>query len=164
MTHLQCHCALRLVAQWIVFARFNLQSLCCKIVRILGVKNDSQFIAQDSNRAHYNGRCFLRAYRQNNNPEFSRCWKCKSMLKGEIPGTNISRASYKCPKCENVDYEMGEIRVAGGILGKLFDVEGKKFTALTCEKCSYTEFFKTSSSMMSNIFDLFIRIHIIYMD
>ena len=90
------------------------------------------------------------ACRERNNPEFSNCWKCNSILKKESVG-------FKCPKCSCVTYKAGEIRVAGGILGKLFDVEGNRFTALTCEKCSYTEFYKAPSGMLSNIFDLFIH-------
>jgi predicted nucleic-acid-binding Zn-ribbon protein len=63
--------------------------------------------------------------------------------------------NYKCPKCLNNNYEIGEIRTAGGFWSKIFDVQGQKFTAVTCAKCRYTEFFKADSSRLENIFDLF---------
>jgi predicted nucleic-acid-binding Zn-ribbon protein len=62
---------------------------------------------------------------------------------------------YKCPKCDNTTYDIGEMRATGGTLSKIFDVQNKKFTSVTCKKCSYTEFFKAKTSAMSNIFDLF---------
>lgn len=63
--------------------------------------------------------------------------------------------SYKCPKCSNNRYEIGEMRATGGFWSKIFDVQGQKFTAVTCTQCKYTEFFKTDSSMLGNIFDFF---------
>jgi predicted nucleic-acid-binding Zn-ribbon protein len=63
--------------------------------------------------------------------------------------------SYKCPKCNNTAYDVGEMRATGGTLSKIFDVQNKKFTSVTCTRCSYTEFFKAKTSALSNIFDLF---------
>jgi predicted nucleic-acid-binding Zn-ribbon protein len=62
---------------------------------------------------------------------------------------------YTCPRCGNSAYEIGEIRAAGGFWSKVFDVQGKRFTTVTCTRCSYTELFKTKSSMLGNVFDLF---------
>lgn len=63
--------------------------------------------------------------------------------------------TYECPKCKNTTYAVGEMRATGGALSKIFDVQNKKFTSVTCKKCSYTEFFKSKTSAISNIFDLF---------
>ncbi len=63
---------------------------------------------------------------------------------------------WSCPKCNEKNYEMGEIRVVGGFWSKIFNVQSKKYSSVSCEKCSYTEFYKSqSSSTMANIFDLF---------
>ena len=67
----------------------------------------------------------------------------------------MSPLNYTCPKCGNTSYETGEFRAAGGFLSKLFDVQSKRFTTVTCTQCKYTELFKASSSMLGNIFDLF---------
>ena len=60
------------------------------------------------------------------------------------------------PKCNEKNYEMGEIRVVGGFWSKIFNVQSKKYSSVSCEQCSYPEFYKSqSSSTMANIFDLF---------
>ena len=67
-----------------------------------------------------------------------------------MPETN-----WICPKCSNTRYDTGEIRVTGGFLSKIFDVQGKRFTTVTCSNCSYTEMYKAETSMLGNVFDLF---------
>ncbi|KPK98016.1 MAG: GTP-binding protein [candidate division Zixibacteria bacterium SM23_73_2] len=63
--------------------------------------------------------------------------------------------NYKCPKCSNTAYETGEFRAPGGFWSKIFDVQGRRFSTVTCTRCKYTEIFKAESSMLGNIFDLF---------
>ncbi len=63
--------------------------------------------------------------------------------------------NYHCPKCSHTRCEVGEIRAAGGFWSKIFDVQGKRFTTVTCMQCSYTEFFRADSNMLGNIFDFF---------
>jgi uncharacterized protein len=63
--------------------------------------------------------------------------------------------NWSCPKCENTSYNIGEIRVSGGFWSRIFDVQNKKYSAVTCEKCSYTEFYKSDSSTLGNVFDFF---------
>lgn len=63
--------------------------------------------------------------------------------------------NFKCAKCANTEYEASEFRAAGGFLSKLFDVQSRKFTTVTCTRCKYTEMYKADSSALGNIFDLF---------
>jgi predicted nucleic-acid-binding Zn-ribbon protein len=72
-----------------------------------------------------------------------------------VPDPALSLKNYTCPKCGHAACEVGEAHVAGGVWSKVFDVEGVKFSSVTCEKCSYTEFYKTEATMLSNVFDLF---------
>ena len=67
----------------------------------------------------------------------------------------MQQLNYKCPKCGNRTCKVGEMRATGGTWSKIFDVQSQKFSAVTCERCSYTEFYKTKTSALSNIFDLF---------
>lgn len=67
----------------------------------------------------------------------------------------MSGLRYKCPKCGNETCEVSEMRATGGFLTKVFDVQSKKFTTVTCTQCRYTELFKADSSMLGNIFDFF---------
>ncbi len=62
---------------------------------------------------------------------------------------------YICPKCGNRDYEVGEFRAAGGFLSKIFDIQSKKFTTVTCTKCRFVELYQADSSMLGNVFDFF---------
>ena len=48
--------------------------------------------------------------------------------------------------------DVGELRGAGGFWSKIFDVQGARFTAVTCQRCKYTEFFKADTSLLGNIF------------
>ncbi|MCB4807263.1 zinc ribbon domain-containing protein [Tamlana sp. 62-3] len=63
--------------------------------------------------------------------------------------------NYSCPKCGNTSYEIDEMRATGGRFAKIFDVQNKKFSSVTCKKCTFTEFYKTKTSALGNIFDFF---------
>lgn len=65
----------------------------------------------------------------------------------------LNNPNYRCPKCNNNTYLVGEMRAAGGFWSKIFDVQGAKFASITCQQCKYTEFYKGDSSVLGNIFD-----------
>lgn len=67
----------------------------------------------------------------------------------------MNQSGYKCPKCGNRNYETDEFRATGGVFSKIFDIQNKKFTTVSCTRCSYTEIYKASSSQLGNIFDFF---------
>ena len=67
----------------------------------------------------------------------------------------MQELNYTCAKCGNTQYDVGEMRATGGFLGKLFDVQSKRFTTVTCTQCQYTEMYRAPSSMLGNIFDFF---------
>ncbi len=63
--------------------------------------------------------------------------------------------NYSCPKCSNSEYELGEFRAAGGFWTKIFDIQSRRYSTVTCTRCRYTEIFQADSSMLGNIFDFF---------
>jgi len=67
----------------------------------------------------------------------------------------MEHLKYTCPKCGNKEYETDEFRATGGFLSKIFDVQNKKFTTVSCSQCTYTEIYRADSSMLGNIFDFF---------
>ena len=69
----------------------------------------------------------------------------------------MQQLDFHCPKCSNTTCEVGEFRATGGILTKIFDVQSKRFSTVTCTRCRYTEIYKADSSMLGNIFDFFTR-------
>ena len=52
-------------------------------------------------------------------------------------------------------YKVGELRATGGFFSKIFDIQNQKYTSVTCKRCTYTEFYKTKTSGISNVFDFF---------
>lgn len=67
----------------------------------------------------------------------------------------METTTWQCPKCKNREYETDTMAATGGGWSKIFDVQNKKFTSVTCTNCRYTEFYKTTTSTLGNIFDLF---------
>jgi predicted nucleic-acid-binding Zn-ribbon protein len=67
----------------------------------------------------------------------------------------MEHINYKCPKCGNRSFEMDEFRATGSFLTKIFDVQNKKFTTVSCTRCTYTEIYKADSNTLGNIFDFF---------
>jgi uncharacterized protein len=63
------------------------------------------------------------------------------------------RLNYTCPKCGNRQFEQDEFRAVGGFWTKIFDIQNKRFTTITCKKCTYTEIYKATGDKFSNILD-----------
>lgn len=68
----------------------------------------------------------------------------------------MQQTKYHCPKCNNTQAEMDEIRTTGNGFSRFFDIQNRKFTAVTCTRCKYTEFYKGSASTLSNVADFLI--------
>lgn len=62
---------------------------------------------------------------------------------------------WRCPKCTNAEFETGQFRAVGGTLSRLFDVQNRKFTTVSCTRCGFTEIYRASSSTLGKVFDLF---------
>lgn len=67
----------------------------------------------------------------------------------------MKKLNYSCPKCKNATYKIGEMRATGSFITKLLNMQTEKYSSVTCENCSYTEFYKAKTGALSNIFDLF---------
>jgi hypothetical protein len=63
---------------------------------------------------------------------------------------------YTCPKCRTRTCEVGEIRTASTFLTKIFNIQNRKFTSVTCSKCRYTELFNVPSKKVGDVFDFFV--------
>lgn len=63
---------------------------------------------------------------------------------------------YVCPKCSNTEYEKDEICTTGSGFSKIFDVQNRKFTTVTCTRCKYTEIYKVPTNKIDDIFDFII--------
>ena len=64
--------------------------------------------------------------------------------------------SWRCPKCGNGSYETDQFQATGGTCSKLFDIQNKRFTTVSCANCRYTEIYKADVSEIENILDFLI--------
>lgn len=65
-----------------------------------------------------------------------------------------TRSTFSCGKCGHHEFETDEIR-ATGKYSRFFDVQNKKFTAVCCTNCGYTEIYRAQSKGLGNVLDLF---------
>ncbi|MBK9292439.1 MAG: zinc ribbon domain-containing protein [Bacteroidetes bacterium] len=63
---------------------------------------------------------------------------------------------FTCPKCGHNQHELGEIYAAGSMLTKIFNIQNRKFTSISCKRCTYTELYKTEMKKISNVFDFLV--------
>ncbi len=67
----------------------------------------------------------------------------------------MQHENWQCLKCHHTEFETDELRATGGMVAKLFDVQNKRFTTVICDRCSYTELYRTKSSALGDVFDFF---------
>lgn len=62
--------------------------------------------------------------------------------------------SYVCPKCGGKKAEVDNIRTTGAGFTRYFNIQNRKFTAVSCSQCGFTELYKVGkTSKGSNILD-----------
>ena len=61
----------------------------------------------------------------------------------------MAEIRYKCMMCENTEYDIGELRGAGGTWTAAFDIESEKFTTITCTKCKHTTLYKEEHTKLA---------------
>ena len=64
----------------------------------------------------------------------------------------LDRITYSCANCSNPTYSVEEIR-ATGKYSRFFDVQNKKFTAIICDNCGRTDFYRAEGGRGGNILD-----------
>ena len=60
---------------------------------------------------------------------------------------------YRCAKCDNTEFEAGELRAAGGFWTKIFNIDSRRFTTVSCTRCQYTEIYRGASSRLGHVLD-----------
>lgn len=68
----------------------------------------------------------------------------------------LIRTKYSCPKCGSHEFELGEVFMAGSVIAKMMNLEFRRFTSVTCTKCTCTELFKTPKKDIQNVLDFMI--------
>jgi uncharacterized protein len=61
---------------------------------------------------------------------------------------------YICPKCGSGSCSIFPIRTSGTLASSLFNIQNKKFTAVVCSTCRYTEFYNMPKTKTKELFGL----------
>ena len=62
--------------------------------------------------------------------------------------------SYQCPKCGGSRAETDKIRTTGAGFTRFFNIQNRKFIAVSCTNCGFTELYKGErASGASNVLD-----------
>lgn len=70
---------------------------------------------------------------------------------GVSPPTESDRNG--CPKCGHTEAETDTIATSGSGLTKMFDIQNRQFTVVSCTNCGFSELYRGRSS--GNMIDLF---------
>jgi predicted nucleic-acid-binding Zn-ribbon protein len=74
--------------------------------------------------------------------------------KKTIRGVFMKSNSYSCIKCSGTDSKVEKIRTTGSGLSRFLDLQNKKFAAVSCTNCGFTELYREGSGMAGSIVDL----------
>ena len=61
--------------------------------------------------------------------------------------------NYRCPKCGGDSCEVLQVSSTGGGIARFFDFQNRRFSALVCDRCKYTELYRTQASTLSKVLD-----------
>jgi uncharacterized protein len=64
------------------------------------------------------------------------------------------KKTFTCSKCGNKKAETDNIRTTGSGFTRFFNIQNRRFTAVSCSKCGYTELYRTGTTGRgSNVLD-----------
>lgn len=64
---------------------------------------------------------------------------------------------YKCPKCGNAQYTIGEMWAAGTLIVKFLGFQNRRFTSVSCNMCHYTEFYNVPKKKIGEVMNFTAR-------
>lgn len=65
----------------------------------------------------------------------------------------MRQQQYHCEKCGHDRYVTDQFQATGGMFAKLFDVQNKRFTTVSCKRCGYSEMYRNQTSGAMNVLD-----------
>ncbi len=67
----------------------------------------------------------------------------------------MNSQTWSCPKCNSLEHEEDTVTMTGSGFSKFLNVQNRKFLAVTCSNCKYTEFYKGQIKGWENVIDFF---------
>ena len=64
---------------------------------------------------------------------------------------------YKCTKCGNAQYTIGEIWVNNTFLTKISGFGNRRFTYISCNNCHFTEFYRVPKKRIGEVLNFIAR-------
>ena len=77
-------------------------------------------------------------------------------LNAETPAPAGVPGQPTCAKCGGVQFKVDTVRCTGDGFSRFFDVQNKRFKAVTCEACGFTEFYRAGVSKVGSVLDFLI--------
>jgi predicted nucleic-acid-binding Zn-ribbon protein/peroxiredoxin len=68
-------------------------------------------------------------------------------------GRVVRAERFNCAKCGYDFCDRSEIATAGGFLSRLFNLQHRKFIAVSCRSCGYTELYRRATGSLGNVVD-----------
>jgi predicted nucleic-acid-binding Zn-ribbon protein/peroxiredoxin len=79
-------------------------------------------------------------------------------LAGVAPTPSLGGAvvapNFTCPKCGGAGCDRLPLAAASGMMSRMFNVQHRRFIAVVCLACGYTELYKEQGSMLANVVDV----------
>ena len=73
-----------------------------------------------------------------------------------MPSSDSDSDAAGCPKCGYDQVTTDQISTTGSGLSKMFDIQTKKFTVVSCTNCGYSELYRDVGSRGGDIVDVFL--------
>jgi uncharacterized protein len=64
---------------------------------------------------------------------------------------------YKCSKCGNSQYKIGEMWASGHFMTKILGFQDRRFTYISCSMCYFTEFYQIPKKKIGEILNFVAR-------
>ena len=68
------------------------------------------------------------------------------------PGSD-SGLKFTCVKCGHNECEVNDMSTTSGTMSRMANLQNRRFSAVSCRRCFYTELYKTNSGALRNVFD-----------
>ncbi|MFL2647414.1 MAG: GTP-binding protein [Candidatus Actinomarinales bacterium] len=65
----------------------------------------------------------------------------------------MENKTWHCPKCQTMKFEEDVVTMTGKSWSRFMNIQNRKFTAVTCTKCQFTEFYKGTSKGWESVID-----------
>lgn len=64
---------------------------------------------------------------------------------------------YSCPKCGSKNYSLKSVRIDNSAFSQAFSIPGRRYTAVICERCRFTEFYNIPLKRIDEAFSFALK-------